>query len=93
MLNEDKGVTNMSLINMNAVLRVKTMHGTASAEIAFAIGESALGTILVARSEEGVCAILIGSEPAELESDLAARFTESKLVRMIGSSPMIFGRF
>jgi methylated-DNA-[protein]-cysteine S-methyltransferase/AraC family transcriptional regulator of adaptative response/methylated-DNA-[protein]-cysteine methyltransferase len=81
MLNKDKGVTNMNLINMDAVLRVKTTQGAGSEEIAFAIGESALGTVLVARSAAGVCAILIGSEPAELESDLAARFTDSKLVR------------
>jgi O6-methylguanine-DNA--protein-cysteine methyltransferase len=36
---------------------------------------------LVARSADGVCAILIGYEAAELESDLATRFTDSKLVR------------
>ena len=71
----------MNLINMDAVLRVKTTQGAGSEEIAFAIGESALGTVLVARSAAGVCAILIGSEAAELESDLAARFTDSKLVR------------
>ena len=33
----------MNVINMDAVLRVKTTQGTASEEIAFAIGESALG--------------------------------------------------
>jgi O-6-methylguanine DNA methyltransferase len=81
MMNEDKGATNMNLINMDSVLRVKTTQITTSEEIAFAIGESALGTVLAARSEEGVCAILIGSGPAELESDLASRFTESKFVR------------
>ena len=71
----------MSLVNMDADFRVKTTQDAACEEIAFAIGESALGTVLVARSAEGVCAILIGSEPAELEGDLASRFTESKLVR------------
>jgi AraC family transcriptional regulator, regulatory protein of adaptative response / methylated-DNA-[protein]-cysteine methyltransferase len=81
MLNKDKGVTNMNLIDMDAVPRMKTPQGATSEEIAFAIGGSALGAVLVARSAEGVCAILIGSEPAELESDLASRFMESKFVR------------
>jgi AraC family transcriptional regulator of adaptative response/methylated-DNA-[protein]-cysteine methyltransferase len=81
MLNKDKGVTNMNLGNTDVAIRAETSLGARCEEIAFAIGESALGTVLVARSAEGVCAILIGSEPAELESDLAARFTESKLVR------------
>ena len=51
-----------------------------SNEIAFSIGESALGKILVARSAVGVCAILIGSDAAELSSDLATRFPDSRLV-------------
>ena len=50
-------------------------------EIAFSTGESALGLVLVARSADGVCAILIGSDTSELQSDLATRFTESTLVR------------
>jgi AraC family transcriptional regulator, regulatory protein of adaptative response / methylated-DNA-[protein]-cysteine methyltransferase len=81
MLNKDKGVTNMNLINMDAVPRMKTPQGATPEEIAFAIGESALGAVLVARSAEGVCAILIGSDSAELESDLASRFMERKFVR------------
>jgi O6-methylguanine-DNA--protein-cysteine methyltransferase len=50
-------------------------------EIAFSIGESALGAVLIARSADGVCTILIGSEAAELEGDLATQFVDSKLVR------------
>jgi O-6-methylguanine DNA methyltransferase len=85
MINMDKGVTNMNLINMDAFSPVevppKIKQGAAAEEIAFSIGESALGAVMVARSADGVCAILIGSEAAELESDLARRFTDSKLVR------------
>src|ERR1700736_2133496 len=85
MMNMDKGVTNMSLINMAAFSPVKVppkiQQGAAAEEIAFSIGASALGAVLVARSAKGVCAILIGSEAAELESDLATRFTDSKLIR------------
>ena len=53
----------------------------AADEIAFSTGESALGLVLVARSAGGVCAILIGSDAGELQSDLATRFTASTLVR------------
>jgi O-6-methylguanine DNA methyltransferase len=83
-INMDKGVTNMNLINMDAFpveVSPKIKQGAAAEEIAFSIGESALGVVLVARSADGVCAILIGSEAAELESDLARRFIDSKLVR------------
>jgi AraC family transcriptional regulator, regulatory protein of adaptative response / methylated-DNA-[protein]-cysteine methyltransferase len=50
-------------------------------EIAFATSESTLGTVLVARSTRGVCAILIGSGAAQLIADLAGRFPENLLVR------------
>lgn len=42
--------------------------------IAYAIGESPIGKILAARSQIGVCAILIGSDADTLEQDLANRF-------------------
>lgn len=42
--------------------------------IAYAIGESPIGKILAARSDIGVCAILIGSDADTLEQDLANRF-------------------
>jgi hypothetical protein len=42
--------------------------------IAYAIGESAIGKILAARSRIGVCAILLGSDADALEQDLANRF-------------------
>jgi AraC family transcriptional regulator, regulatory protein of adaptative response / methylated-DNA-[protein]-cysteine methyltransferase len=48
--------------------------------IAFATGPNALGTVLVARSTRGVCAILIGSGAGELIADLAAQFPDNKLV-------------
>jgi len=75
----------MNLTNMSAFSPAKVVpkvqQGAAAEEIAFSIGESALGAVLVARSTDGVCAILIGSVAAELESDLATRLTDSKLVR------------
>jgi methylated-DNA-[protein]-cysteine S-methyltransferase/AraC family transcriptional regulator of adaptative response/methylated-DNA-[protein]-cysteine methyltransferase len=53
----------------------------ASDEIAYSVGKSTLGQVLVARSAHGVCSILIGSEAEELKSDLATRFPQSTLVR------------
>jgi methylated-DNA-[protein]-cysteine S-methyltransferase/AraC family transcriptional regulator of adaptative response/methylated-DNA-[protein]-cysteine methyltransferase len=41
---------------------------------------SALGVVLVARSSNGVCAILIGDSDAELQADLASRFPESTIL-------------
>jgi hypothetical protein len=60
---------------------VANQHDAPSGEISFTTGESPLGIMLVARSANGVCAILIGSESAELTADLAARFPENTLVR------------
>ncbi|MBZ9775331.1 methylated-DNA--[protein]-cysteine S-methyltransferase [Mesorhizobium sp. CO1-1-8] len=48
--------------------------------IAYAIGESAIGDILAARSDIGVCAILIGSDADTLKQDLANRFPGKVLV-------------
>src|SRR5918994_2425756 len=48
--------------------------GGANADIRFAVGECSLGSILVARSEIGVCAILLGSDPDALARDLQDRF-------------------
>lgn len=56
-------------------------HADATVDtISYAIGECALGLLLVARSVSGVCAILIGTGHDELETDLAARFPEAKLI-------------
>jgi AraC family transcriptional regulator of adaptative response/methylated-DNA-[protein]-cysteine methyltransferase len=54
----------------------------ASAEkITYGIGQSSLGTVLVARSGAGVCVVSIGSASAELKSDLAEQFPSATLVR------------
>jgi AraC family transcriptional regulator of adaptative response/methylated-DNA-[protein]-cysteine methyltransferase len=42
--------------------------------IHFAIGESTLGSVLVATSGKGICAILLGDDPVVLLDDLHARF-------------------
>jgi AraC family transcriptional regulator of adaptative response/methylated-DNA-[protein]-cysteine methyltransferase len=47
-------------------------------DIRFATGKSSLGSILVARSKHGVCAILIGDDPRELAHDLRRRFPQAR---------------
>jgi AraC family transcriptional regulator, regulatory protein of adaptative response / methylated-DNA-[protein]-cysteine methyltransferase len=54
--------------------------GGASTEIRFAVGECSLGSILVAQSERGVCAILLGDDPGELVRDLQDRFPRANLI-------------
>ncbi len=48
--------------------------GGPSADIRFAVGECSLGSILVAASAKGVCAILLGDDPDALVRDLQDRF-------------------
>jgi len=60
--------------------RVTSQNAAPPREIVFATGTSPLGTLLVARSARGICAILLGSEVGELTVDLAVRFPESALV-------------
>ncbi len=54
--------------------------GGANTEIRFAIGECSLGSILVAASERGVCAILIGDNPDQLARDLQDRFPRAHVI-------------
>jgi AraC family transcriptional regulator of adaptative response/methylated-DNA-[protein]-cysteine methyltransferase len=54
--------------------------GGAGTEIRFAVGECSLGSILVAASDRGVCAILLGDDPDALTRDLQDRFPRAHLV-------------
>jgi AraC family transcriptional regulator of adaptative response/methylated-DNA-[protein]-cysteine methyltransferase len=55
-------------------------HGGAEIAIHFAVGECSLGSILVAQSGRGVCAILFGDDPGALVRDLQDRFPRAALV-------------
>jgi AraC family transcriptional regulator of adaptative response/methylated-DNA-[protein]-cysteine methyltransferase len=46
--------------------------------IRFAVRECWLGTVLVAASDEGICAILLGDDPFTVVRDLHARFPEAQ---------------
>jgi AraC family transcriptional regulator of adaptative response/methylated-DNA-[protein]-cysteine methyltransferase len=54
--------------------------GGVDADIRFAVGECSLGSILVARSEIGVCAILLGDDPDALVRILQDRFPRATLI-------------
>jgi AraC family transcriptional regulator of adaptative response/methylated-DNA-[protein]-cysteine methyltransferase len=54
--------------------------GGANADIKFAVGECSLGSILVAASNKGVCAISFGDEPDALVRDLQDRFPRARLI-------------
>jgi AraC family transcriptional regulator, regulatory protein of adaptative response / methylated-DNA-[protein]-cysteine methyltransferase len=67
----------------NEVLGMTPSHyraGGPGADIRFAVGECSLGSILVAKSERGVCAILLGDDPDELTHDLQDRFPRANLI-------------
>ncbi len=54
--------------------------GGAAQEIRFAIGQCALGAILVAASTRGLCAIALGDDPQALLRDLQDRFQRAVLI-------------
>jgi AraC family transcriptional regulator, regulatory protein of adaptative response / methylated-DNA-[protein]-cysteine methyltransferase len=58
--------------------------GAPGASIRFAVGECSLGSILVAASDQGICAILLGDDPDALARDLQDRFPKA---RLIGGDP------
>ena len=55
-------------------------NGGTGATIHFAVSECSLGSILVAASERGVCAIFLGDDAAELKRDLEKRFPKARLI-------------
>src|SRR5438445_371079 len=54
--------------------------GGADTEMRFAVGECSLGSILVAQSERGVCAIMMGDDPDALARELQDQFPRAKLI-------------
>ena len=54
--------------------------GGRNAQIRFAIGECSLGSILVAQSDRGICAISLGDDPGALARELQDRFPQAQLI-------------
>jgi AraC family transcriptional regulator of adaptative response/methylated-DNA-[protein]-cysteine methyltransferase len=58
--------------------------GGRGAVVRFAVGDCSLGAVLVAATDKGVCAILLGDDPDALVRDLQDRFPKAEL---IGADP------
>lgn len=58
----------------------KFRNGGVDTAIHFAIAECSLGFILVAKSERGVCAVLMGDDPLQLVRDLQDQFPKANLI-------------
>ena len=54
---------NITAIASQTLSTARSKRRVASDGIAYSVGESTFGNILVARDAQGVCAILIGSGP------------------------------
>jgi AraC family transcriptional regulator, regulatory protein of adaptative response / methylated-DNA-[protein]-cysteine methyltransferase len=54
--------------------------GGVNTKIRFAIGECSLGSILVAMTERGICAIFLGDDPDALAHELQDRFPHAELI-------------
>lgn len=54
--------------------------GGVNTDIRFAIGECTLGSILVACTDRGICAIYLGDDPDKLLKDLQDQFPRSNLI-------------
>ncbi|MEG1038510.1 MAG: bifunctional DNA-binding transcriptional regulator/O6-methylguanine-DNA methyltransferase Ada [Pseudomonas sp.] len=54
--------------------------GGANTTIRFAIGQCSLGAILVAQSDRGICAILLGDDPQVLLEELQDKFPKANLL-------------
>jgi AraC family transcriptional regulator, regulatory protein of adaptative response / methylated-DNA-[protein]-cysteine methyltransferase len=58
--------------------------GGTNQEMRFAIGECSLGSVLIAASAKGVCAIILGDDPETLLRDLQDQFPNA---RLLGGDP------
>jgi AraC family transcriptional regulator, regulatory protein of adaptative response / methylated-DNA-[protein]-cysteine methyltransferase len=61
-------------------------------EIRFAVGQCSLGSILVAATERGVCAISLGDDPDALCHELERRFPSARLVGGDGAFEALVAR-
>ena len=60
-------------------------NGGADVAIHFAIGECSLGSILVAKSDRGVCAVLLGPDAEKLVRDLQEGLADARAGRVFSA--------
>lgn len=63
-----------------SIIAIMKASAASTQVIHYGVGKSSLGFILVASSAKGVCAILLGDEPATLAQDLRNRFPQAQLI-------------
>ncbi|MBL9114243.1 MAG: bifunctional DNA-binding transcriptional regulator/O6-methylguanine-DNA methyltransferase Ada [Verrucomicrobiaceae bacterium] len=69
-----------STISQQLGMKAKTYRSGGRGEnIRYAMGDCTLGKVLVASSERGICAILLGDQPNPLVDDLRERFPEADI--------------
>jgi AraC family transcriptional regulator of adaptative response/methylated-DNA-[protein]-cysteine methyltransferase len=66
--------------------------GGAEATIRFAVGECSLGSVLVAQSQKGVCAVFLGDDPESLVRNLQDRFPRATLLGGDGGFEQVVAR-
>ena len=66
-------------IVMNAILDSIDFHEAAAEDVRFAFATFSLGTVLVAASDKGVAAILMGDNPPALTRELTRAFPTARL--------------
>ena len=81
----DAGFNSSSRFYENAAARLgmtpsAVRRGGKGAAIRFAIGQASLGAVLVAATDKGVCAIMLGDDPDVLARELQDRFPRAELV-------------
>lgn len=54
--------------------------GETGSEIRFSVGQSSLGSVLVAQSATGICAILLGDDPEGLTRELRGLFPDAVIL-------------
>jgi AraC family transcriptional regulator of adaptative response/methylated-DNA-[protein]-cysteine methyltransferase len=59
--------------------QTKFRSGSTNGSIRFALGDCSLGSILVAATEKGVCAILLGDDPGALVRELQDSFPKAQV--------------
>lgn len=69
-----------SEVAQSGVAPKRARAGGAGERIEFGCAPCSLGTVLVAATARGVCAVLLGDAPEELEGDLRQRFPRAELL-------------
>ncbi len=66
--------------NMLGMTPGQYLHKGPGEKIAFAAGKCSLGSIVVAATKSGICAVLLGDDPRALVRDLQDRFSNAELI-------------